>query len=94
MSFNSFLQRIKEIILAIVAAIWEAIIISWLAAYYVTESLMLFLTPTFMRAQKSLRGRVVLITGGAGGVGQELALRLARLKANVVIWDINEKGKT
>lgn len=45
-----------------------------------------------MRTQRSLKGKVVLVTGGAGGVGQELAIRLARIKAKVVIWDVNEKG--
>lgn len=45
-----------------------------------------------MVSKKTLRGKVILVTGGAGGVGQELALRLARFKARVVIWDNNEKA--
>jgi NAD(P)-dependent dehydrogenase (short-subunit alcohol dehydrogenase family) len=35
----------------------------------------------------------VLITGGAGGVGQHLALKFAKLKSKIVIWDINQDGK-
>lgn len=35
----------------------------------------------------------MLITGGGGGLGRLLAMRMARLKAKVVVWDINEKGK-
>ncbi|KAJ8979390.1 hypothetical protein NQ317_015819 [Molorchus minor] len=34
----------------------------------------------------------LLVTGGAGGVGQELVLRLAREGAKVVVWDLNEKA--
>lgn len=35
----------------------------------------------------------MLITGGGGGVGRQLALNFARLRARVVIWDINKDGK-
>lgn len=36
---------------------------------------------------------MVLITGGAGGVGRELAIRFAEKNAVVVIWDLNAEGK-
>src|SRR5690625_7072253 len=35
-----------------------------------------------------LNGRTVLITGGAKGLGKQLALRAAAKGASVVIWDI------
>lgn len=41
---------------------------------------------------KSLRGDVVLVTGGGGGVGRQLAVKLARLGAKVVVWDISKEG--
>lgn len=41
---------------------------------------------------KSLKGDVVLVTGGGGGVGRQLALKLARQGAKVVIWDISKEG--
>ncbi|KAJ8929818.1 hypothetical protein NQ314_017415 [Rhamnusium bicolor] len=68
-------------------------VLSYLSVYYITEALILTLTPSYLRSEKSLRGKIILVTGGAGGVGQELVLRLARQNAKVVIWDINEKGK-
>ena len=35
----------------------------------------------------------MLITGGGGGVGRELALNFAKLNSTVVVWDINKEGK-
>jgi all-trans-retinol dehydrogenase (NAD+) len=40
--------------------------------------------------EKSVRGDVVLITGGAMGIGRLLALKFAALGATVVIWDLHE----
>lgn len=36
--------------------------------------------------------KVVLITGGGGGVGANLAKNFAELNAKVIIWDINRDG--
>lgn len=83
----------KQTTLRVVSIIWELCVVGFLAAYYMAESVVLTFTPWFMRTEKSLRNKVVVITGGAGGVGQELAIRLARNRAKVVIWDINEKGE-
>lgn len=83
---------VRQFIVRAVTAAWEAIVLGTLAAYYIAESTVINFTPWFLRTHKSLKGKVVLITGGAGGLGQELALRLARVKAKVVVWDINEKG--
>ena len=36
-----------------------------------------------------IRGKTIVITGGASGIGRLVALKLARLGGRVVIWDID-----
>ncbi len=45
-----------------------------------------------MPKPKSLAGRIALVTGGAGGIGQAIAARLAGEGACVVLADIDEPG--
>ena len=42
--------------------------------------------------KKDLNGEIALVTGGGGGLGRLLALRLIKLGAKVVLWDINQEG--
>ncbi|XP_023937106.2 short-chain dehydrogenase/reductase family 16C member 6 [Bicyclus anynana] len=42
--------------------------------------------------KKDLKGSIALVTGGGGGLGSLIALRLARLGCIVVLWDINKQG--
>jgi len=45
------------------------------------------------RLRPHLENRTVVLTGGAGGLGRQLALQLARVeKANLVLVDRNEEG--
>lgn len=48
----------------------------------------------FTRTPKDLNGDIILVTGAASGIGQQLVLTLAKRfpKATYVLWDINETG--
>ncbi|XP_034834808.1 epidermal retinol dehydrogenase 2 [Maniola hyperantus] len=63
-----------------------------LSCYYILESLFWTLVPNALRPMKSLNGDIILITGGGGGVGRQLAIKLARLGAKVVLWDVNKEA--
>ena len=41
---------------------------------------------------KSVKGDIVLITGGGSGIGRLMSLKLADLGAIIVTWDVNAKG--
>jgi len=46
---------------------------------------LLFVTPK----KKDISGRTVLITGGGGGLGKQLAIQFAKFGARIVLWDID-----
>jgi hypothetical protein len=43
--------------------------------------------------QKDLNNELCVITGGGGGLGRLLAMRLVRLGVKVILWDINQEGE-
>lgn len=51
-----------------------------------------FLRFFFPPEPKSVKNEVVLVTGGANGIGREICLQLARLEPYITIisWDVNE----
>jgi all-trans-retinol dehydrogenase (NAD+) len=47
----------------------------------------------FGTPQKDLHGELALVTGGGGGLGRLLVLRLVRLGCKCIVWDINQDGE-
>ena len=42
--------------------------------------------------KKSIAGETVLITGGGSGIGRLMAIKLSKLGAIIVTWDVNTAG--
>lgn len=73
------LQSIMDIVIYVVIGIGKII-----AAIY----------RTIVGAPKrDLKGTIALVTGGGGGLGSLIALRLSRLGCTIVVWDINKQGQ-
>jgi len=47
----------------------------------------------FGHPEKDLNEEIAVITGGGGGLGRLLAMRLVRLGVKVILWDISQEGK-
>jgi len=76
-------QRISKDLLDLLILLVKTVI------YYVEALVHCVVKPPL----KSLSGEVILITGGANGIGRETALQLAHCRANkIVIWDTDEEG--
>lgn len=46
----------------------------------------------FGRPEQKLQGELALVTGGGGGLGRLISLRLSKLGVDIVIWDIKQEG--
>lgn len=64
----------------------------YLVFYYCVESFMTLFIPKTFRTTKSIFGEIALITGAGSGIGRLIALRLAKLGAKIVLWDVNTAG--
>lgn len=71
--------------------IYDFLLFMGMALIYISEAIILTFIPKRYRI-KSIKGEIALITGGAGGIGRLIAIKLAKLGAHVVIWDINKIG--
>jgi len=61
-----------------------------LSIFYGFEAIVRWVNPAGFT--KSIEGDIVLITGGGSGIGRLMALRLSKLGAIIVTWDVNTKG--
>lgn len=72
----------------------DVIIIIFQATYLILKHIYELFLPSTYQHRKQIKGNIVLVTGGGGGLGRLLCLRLAKLEAIVVLWDVDEKGKS
>lgn len=87
MSSSSFDAKIP-----FVRATYEVVGFLLLSLVVIIKSLIRQLTPLKYK-MKDVAGEIVLITGGGGGLGRLMAMKLANLGAIVVVWDINAQGE-
>ncbi|KAF2903620.1 hypothetical protein ILUMI_02567, partial [Ignelater luminosus] len=76
----------------IIKSILDVITFLLVTLVLIVKSIATSLIPKSYKSFKSLENEIVLVTGGAGGIGRLVALRLAKLNAIVVLWDVNAKG--
>lgn len=62
-----------------------------IALFYLIKAILLFFVPKCLRF-KDVSQDIVLITGGASGLGRLMAMKFAKLGSTVVIWDLNLAG--
>jgi all-trans-retinol dehydrogenase (NAD+) len=83
----TFAQSVKALLLFIANFIKG----STIATYYLLKAIVLFFVPKCLRF-KDVSQDIVLVTGGASGLGRLFAIKFAKLGATVVIWDLNAAG--
>lgn len=74
-----------------IGVVFEALLLILKLIVYDTIALFRLFVPV---AQKSVDGKIILVTGAGHGIGRLTALKLAKKGATLVLWDINEKGKS
>jgi len=68
-----------------------ATVVRFIGAFFVAvakDIISLFI----IKSPKSVKEKVVVITGGSGGIGKEVALRFCQFGATVVLLDINKEA--
>lgn len=78
----SALQTVVDVVLFVVVTLG-----------LIVKSLVMAVLPRSYVRWKSVNKEKVVITGGGSGLGRLLALKLSKLGATVVVWDINRQGE-
>ncbi|KAL1399597.1 hypothetical protein pipiens_008083, partial [Culex pipiens pipiens] len=69
------------------STVMDVVIFLLVSAGYILQSIYYAL---FGKPKKDLYGELAMVTGGGGGLGRLLAMRLTKLGAKVIVWDINQ----
>lgn len=85
--FSEFCANVRSLIVFIGNFIYGMII----SVFYIIKAIILFFIPKCLRF-KDVSNDIVLITGGASGIGRLLAIKFAKLGSKVIIWDLNQSG--
>lgn len=83
----SFLSELNSIIVFLGNLVKGMTIAFW----YLIRAFVLFFIPKCLRF-KDVSNDIVLITGGASGLGRLMAIKFAKLGSKVIIWDLNLAG--
>ncbi|XP_063975093.1 short-chain dehydrogenase/reductase family 16C member 6 [Diachasmimorpha longicaudata] len=75
----------------VVNVISDLVVFMILSIIYIIEAFLRTLIPRRYQ-RKIIKGEVALVTGGAGGIGRLISIKLAQHGAHVIIWDINDRG--
>lgn len=62
-----------------------------ISTWFIIKAILLFFVPKCLRF-KDVSNDIVLITGGASGLGRLMAIKFAKLGSKVIIWDLNLAG--
>lgn len=85
--YSDIMMELKETLILI----YDVLLFLIMSIFYIFETIIFTFIPRRYR-EKSIKGEIALITGGAAGIGKLIAQKLSHLGANVIIWDINKSG--
>ncbi|XP_043673685.1 estradiol 17-beta-dehydrogenase 11 isoform X1 [Vespula pensylvanica] len=85
--YSDIMMELKETLILI----YDVLLFLIMSIFYIFETIIFTFIPRRYR-EKSIKGEIALITGGAAGIGKLIAQKLSHLGANVIIWDINKSA--
>ena len=77
------MERALTVLLTLPQILWGIL----LSIYYGLETIYRWINPQAF--EKSIKNDIILVTGAGSGIGRLMALKLAKLGAVIVSWDVN-----